>query len=187
MKVEIVNQQKLYPIDRKKIRRIINTILKDEKKDAELSVVFLDNKRIKEINKIFLHHDDVTDVLSFAYSEPFLKDAGVQQRRRETTLRLPLSEEVEKRNMMCSGRDEERKFLSAETVTGEIIVSVEMAVQIAKKQGYSIEGEIILYVIHGLLHLIGYDDKRKREAKKMHQREKELLLYFGYTTIPVPN
>ena len=61
-----------------------------------------------------------------------------------------------------------------------------MAAKLAQKRGYSIEGEVALYLVHGLLHLIGYDDKQKRDAKKMHQREGELLSNFGYR-VPLPN
>ncbi len=146
MKLEITDLQKFYPIEKNKIRKLVRNILKAEKKDAELSVVFVDNKRIKEINKTFLGHRYATDVLSFAYHES-----------------------------SCSN-----------TITGEIIVSVEMAIQLAQRHGYSVEGEIALYLIHGILHLIGYDDKRKSDAKKMHQREGELLSDFGFH-VPVPN
>lgn len=142
MKLEISDVQKFYPVNKSKIKKLIKGILQVEKKnhDAELSVVFMDNKSIREINKTFLGHNYATDVLSFAYREPSRGD----------------------------------------NVTGEIIVSVEMAAQLAQKRGYAVEGEIALYLVHGLLHLIGYNDKQKKDAKKMHQREGELLLDFGY-------
>lgn len=146
MKLEIVDLQKLYPINKNSTKKIVNRVLKVEKKVAELSIVFVDNKRIKEMNKIFLGHNYATDVLSFDYQEPSFK----------------------------------------KTITGEIIISAEMAVKRAQKHGYSVEGEIALYLIHGLLHLLGYDDSQKRDAKKMHQREGELLANLGYR-VPIPN
>lgn len=148
MKLEIVDLQKFYPIEKNKIKKLVRSVFKAEKKgrDAELNIVFIDNKRIKEINKTFLGHNYATDVLSFAYHEPSRKN----------------------------------------NITGEIVISVEMAAKFAQKRGFSVEGEIALYLVHGLLHLLGYDDRQKSDAKKMHQREGELLLNFGYS-IPVPN
>lgn len=58
---------------------------------------------------------------------------------------------------------------------GEILVSVETARRQAKKFGQSFEAELALYVIHGLAHLAGYDDKKKDERAAMNARQKELL------------
>ena len=147
MKLEIIDLQKLQPINKDKIKKIIKSVLKVEKKDAELNVVFIDNKTIKQINNTFLRHNYATDVLSFSYDEPSFKN----------------------------------------NVKGEIIVSVEMAGKLSRRYGYEVEGEIVLYLVHGLLHLLGYDDKRKKDAKKMHQREGELLSALGYRDVSIPN
>lgn len=187
MKLEIINLQKFYPIDKGIIKKVIKTILKDEKKDAELSIIFIDNKGIREINKTFLKHDYATDVLSFVYHETSFKNTIAKQSRHKTTQSIPLQREIKKPDKTRSRTSNEKKFLQEEVMSGEIIISVEMAIQVAQEGGYSVEGEIILYVIHGLLHLLGYDDKQKSAAKKMHLREKELLVSFGYNTIPVPN
>ncbi len=147
MKLEIIDLQKFQPIDKNKIKKIIKGILKVEKKDAELSIVFIDNKTIKQINRAFLGHNYATDVLSFTYDETSFKN----------------------------------------NVNGEIVVSVEMASKLSRRYGYEVEGEIVLYLVHGLLHLLGYDDKRKKDAKKMHQRAGELLLSLGYRDVYIPN
>ena len=152
MKLEIINLQKHYPVDTKSIKKIVRGVLKFEKQDAELNVVFTDNKRIKEINKTFLGHNYATDVIAFAYDESSLH----------------------------------KVFLNESTITGEIIISVEMAKKLAQKNDCAVEGEIALYLVHGLLHLFGYDDKQKKDAKKMHQREGELLSALGFR-VPVPH
>jgi len=61
------------------------------------------------------------------------------------------------------------------TRLGEVIVSYPQAVQQAKEQGHSPEKELALLVIHGLLHLLGYDHEEPEEEAKMRMREKELL------------
>lgn len=42
------------------------------------------------------------------------------------------------------------------------------------------EGEIILYIVHGILHLLGYNDKNRIDAKVMHEKESEILVALGY-------
>lgn len=65
-------------------------------------------------------------------------------------------------------------------LSGEIIVSVETAVDTAGKRNISIEGEIILYIIHGILHLLGYDDGSEGDARAMHEEETKILKTLGY-------
>lgn len=140
MKLNIINLQKLHFIDKNRVKKLISSILKVEKKNAELNLVFTDNKKIKKINKTFLGHNFATDVISFAYNNASLEN----------------------------------------NISGEIIISVEMAIKLAQKLKCTIEGEMALYLVHGLLHLLGYNDKLKKDARKMHQREKELLSMYGY-------
>ncbi|MCP5008081.1 MAG: rRNA maturation RNase YbeY [Planctomycetes bacterium] len=88
-----------------------------------------------------------------------------------------------------------KRFLSSDEVTdvisfslgdegdfvdGEIVVSVETAVEVAHSKQSCVEGEIILYVIHGILHLLGFDDNNVVNSRIMHEKESEVLSYFGY-------
>jgi len=65
-------------------------------------------------------------------------------------------------------------------ISGEIVVSVETAVDIAGKRNISIEGEVVLYIIHGILHLLGYDDDNEGNARIMHEKESKMLKTMGY-------
>jgi len=58
---------------------------------------------------------------------------------------------------------------------GEVVVSVEEAVEVAKKLGCRWQDEVKLYLIHGILHLIGYDDRTKAERARMYKKQEELL------------
>ena len=60
-------------------------------------------------------------------------------------------------------------------LAGEVVVSVEMAVRTAGELGTDPANELRLYVVHGLLHLCGYDDLVEEHAFGMRRREKELL------------
>ena len=58
---------------------------------------------------------------------------------------------------------------------GEILVGVGTASKNAKKFDHSVDHEIALCVIHGLLHLLDYDDLTVEEYEKMHRRQDEIL------------
>ena len=65
------------------------------------------------------------------------------------------------------------------TIDGEIVMSVDMAVKQARKRGHAVEAELALYAVHGTLHLLGYDDRRKADATRMHAMENEILSSIG--------
>ena len=65
----------------------------------------------------------------------------------------------------------------------EVIVNAQMAVREAGRRGHAAEAELALYVVHGLLHNLGYDDLTESEAEKMHRMEDEILECFGYGTV----
>jgi probable rRNA maturation factor len=53
----------------------------------------------------------------------------------------------------------------------------------ARLRGVRPEVELLLYVVHGVLHLLGYDDLRKAAAMRMHAKEDEMLGQMGYGTV----
>lgn len=64
-------------------------------------------------------------------------------------------------------------------IDGEIVVSADTATTIAKRIGWSSQDELLLYVIHGALHLAGYDDLQPDARRKMRSREKHYLASLG--------
>jgi probable rRNA maturation factor len=60
-------------------------------------------------------------------------------------------------------------------LSGELIVSTEMAVATAKEIGGDPHDEIALYIVHGLLHLCGYDDSNQEQSAAMNNRQTEIL------------
>lgn len=65
----------------------------------------------------------------------------------------------------------------------ELIVNAELAVKEASLRGHSGEAELALYITHGLLHNLGFDDSEKIQAEKMHEMEDEILQQFGFGMI----
>jgi probable rRNA maturation factor len=60
-------------------------------------------------------------------------------------------------------------------LAGELVVSAEMAAMTARQEGLDPWAELALYVVHGLLHLLGHDDQSADEARAMRRREQEVL------------
>jgi probable rRNA maturation factor len=58
---------------------------------------------------------------------------------------------------------------------GEVIISYPQALLQAEEHGHPIKRELAILLIHGLLHLLGYDHDEKAQERKMQAREKELL------------
>ena len=61
----------------------------------------------------------------------------------------------------------------------QVIVNAEMAQRQAKERGHSFEAELCLYILHGLLHNLGFDDITKIEFEKMHTAEDDILSELG--------
>lgn len=139
MKITVTNLQDAYPIKKQRVREVAAAVLRRERADAELSIVFVDKDEITRLNKKFLGHEGPTDVLSF-----------------------PLE-------------------TNARRITGEVVVCVPVAVEYAAETKSEVGGEIMLYVVHGVLHLLGYDDADKKSADTMRRAEKKILAGLGYT------
>ncbi len=67
-----------------------------------------------------------------------------------------------------------------QTCVFDLIVNAELAVVQAQQRGHSPEAELTLYVIHGLLHNLGFDDGTPREAARMHRTEEAVLETLGF-------
>lgn len=61
---------------------------------------------------------------------------------------------------------------------GELVVSMETARREAERVGWSLDDELLLYCVHGLLHLLGYDDLDEESRRTMRQKEREVLARF---------
>jgi probable rRNA maturation factor len=134
-------------VDEDWLRRIAQTVLKAEGVDSpyEVSLVFTDSETVRQLNRDYRGVDEPTDVLAF-YMLP--------QKEADSSFALPPDGVIR---------------------LGEVIVSYHQAVEQARKQGHSPEKELALLVIHGILHLLGYDHEEAKEEIKMRGRERELL------------
>ncbi|QGJ70737.1 Endoribonuclease YbeY [Planctomycetales bacterium 10988] len=75
---------------------------------------------------------------------------------------------------------------SPKGIEGEVIVSAETALRESEKWGWSPEEELLLYLIHGTLHLVGYDDLEVEAAQIMRARERHFLNRCGISVPTAP-
>ncbi len=116
-----------------------------------------------------------------------LKDEGYDA---ELSVALVDDEKIKELNKKYLGKDYVTDVLafhldddddkSRGKICGEIIVSVQTAVSVAERLNSHVVSEVYLYLIHGILHLIGYDDKDDKLAEVMHKKEKDILAALGY-------
>ncbi len=111
----------------------------------EVSLVFTDSETVQSLNRDYRGVDEPTDVLAF-YMLP--------QKEADSSFAVPPD---------------------GVTRLGEVIISYPQAVEQAREQGHSIERELALLIIHGILHLLGYDHEQPEEEKRMRGREEDLL------------
>jgi len=115
----------------------------------EVSLVFTDCDTVQRLNRDYRGVDQPTDVLAF-YMFP--------QKGAASSFALPPD---------------------GITRLGEVIISYPQAQAQAKEQRHPLETELALLVIHGILHLLGYDHEEPQERDKMREREKELLAKYS--------
>ena len=89
---------------------------------------------------------------------------------------------LHERSLGIAGPTDVLTYPLAETdhfLCGEIVVSAETAAAAAARQGWSTEDELVLYVIHGMLHLVGYDDHVPADRRLMRAAERRYLRLLG--------
>lgn len=112
-----------------------------------------------------------------------LKGAGV--REAEISLAVVDDPTIQRLNRQYLHHDDPTDVLSfllerlEGKLSGEVIVSADTACSAAKRFGLSPDDELLLYVLHGTLHLVGYDDSRPAARARMRRQEALCLAHFG--------
>ncbi len=160
MTVEVfaADEQNDHPVDTLRWARLAEAVLEDEglSGDAELSVLFVDEMSIAELNSRFLGKDGPTDVLAFPIDEEPV-ESGRSPDSGGTGPGLPSEPE------------------DAPVLLGDIVICPAVAFRNAGEHAGSFDDEIALLIVHGLLHLMGMDHDEDDEAEEMEAKERELL------------
>lgn len=164
--IDIANEQDLLDVDNDYINGVVTHVLLSEKvAAAEISIALIDDSHIHELNRTYLNHDYETDVLSFLLEE----SGGVPTDTGEA----------------CIAADKRRG--EDKRIVGEVIVSTETAIRSAANYNWRPIDELTLYLVHGVLHLLGYDDLTENELEIMRLRENELLSHWQLSPTRLPS
>jgi len=123
-----------------------------------LSVAIVDDETMRQVNRDFHACDEPTDVLAFPLGDPAGLDhpgAGLSD----------------------TGLAESGAAPSG--YAAEVVVSLDTALREAERRGVAPLAELTLYVVHGTLHLLGFDDVAADDARRMHLRTLEVLESLG--------
>lgn len=135
------------PLSTEPLRRLATIVMREESlpPDSEVALMLVEDAQMAEYNVRFMHRDGPTDVLAFPLEH---LEPGVPPERRANGAPLNL---------------------------GDIMISPAYVERQAIEQDVKFEEELELMVVHGMLHLLGYDHRVDGEAEVMEARERELL------------
>jgi len=158
------NEQTEVEIDVLRWIRLARLVLKLERaaKDETLGLIFIDETTMADLNVRYLDGDGPTDVLAFPLGDEAL-----------TSGRFP--------DEGGRGPGSPREIPEIPAILGDVLVCPTVAQKQADERGRSLDDEIALLVVHGTLHLLGYDHGDPDESRRMQTREQELLEKFAAT------
>jgi probable rRNA maturation factor len=160
--VFVADEQHAHDIDVARWATLARAVLDAQgvREDIEVSLMFVDEPTIAELHERFLGKTGPTDVLAF-----------------------PIDEEVERggRSPDEGGTGPGGGLPSDDEVPlilGDVVVCPSVAATNAVAHGVSLDDEVALLVVHGLLHLLGMDHLADEDAEAMERRERDLLARF---------
>ena len=137
------------------IDKVMKQVIEKEygSKNIELGIVITDDEVMKSLNMKFMGYDETTDVLAFPMEDTLNSE-------QQGDIQFPA----------ISGQNFQM---------GEILISYPQA----KKQAFyaktTIKGEILLLLVHGFLHLIGYDHAYPIDKENMWKKQDEIIATIG--------
>lgn len=158
MSVLIDNRQNKVEVDsamESLVEKVVQKTLEEEVQgDYEVSVSFVDNEEIRQLNKQYRDKDSATDVLSFPLME---------------------FEDTEE------DYENEEEYVQEDKLLGDIVVSLEKAQEQSEEYGHSLERELAFLIAHGTLHLLGMDHEDEDGEKEMIAEQERILTLLNIT------
>lgn len=147
---EVFNNQRKIRIRLADFEEFLETVFDgvDEAGGRSAAIAFVSDRKMRELNRDFRGKDSTTDVLSFPF-EPDEFDITAE-----------------------SGRQPPERGTPNADFLGDIVISLEQASRQAAENGLTLEGEVKQLILHGILHLCGYD--HETDDGEMNARELEL-------------
>ena len=160
------DEQTEVPVDINKWVRLARMVLEAQgvRDAAELSMLFVNSQAMADLNKRFLGHDGPTDVLAFPMDDEVVESG----RHPDHGGRGPGS----------SSEPQDPPMLIGDVVICPSVAQKQAAEHVGANHAGTLDDELSLLVVHGLLHLLGFDHEDPDDAASMQARERELLAQF---------
>ncbi len=165
------NRQDVRPLDLRLLRQILWRLLRRAWPGGsfDLAVCILAAPEMTRLNETFLRHRGPTDVITFDYAD---KAGQAPHRPRSGAANIS----------SCNRPD-----ASSARLHGEIVVCLDEAIFQARRFHTSWQSELVRYIAHGLLHLLGYDDAQARARREMkaaeHRLARQLAREFDFSRL----
>jgi probable rRNA maturation factor len=145
----VIKRSITLPVDKSWLEKVALKVLAVEGigSSTEMGLLVTDSKTVQRLNRIYRSEDEPTDVLSFQMAPD-------------------------------TSEDYEPSFVNAPDGIkhlGEVVISYPQAMKQAKERGHSVARELALLIIHGTLHLLGYDHELPDDAQMMRNEENQIL------------
>ena len=125
------------PFNKGRVRLWLKDVIKEEDKELGcVNFIYCSDEYLLGLNKSYLKHNSLTDVITFNFSE------------------------------------------NKKTIEGDVYISIERVQENSKAFSETFKSELLRTMVHGVLHLIGYDDKKKNDKKLMVEKENYFLSDF---------
>src|SRR6516225_2369192 len=162
VEVFVADEQSEYPVDHLRWLKLAEQVLDAEgvRGDAELSILFVDQRAMADLNRRFHAQEGATDVLAF-----------------------PIDEEPSEGGRSPDSGGTGPGYAPPEpadlpTLLGDVVICPAVATRNATEHAGTYDDELALLIVHGILHLMGMDHDDDEEAEVMEARERELLGKF---------
>lgn len=157
VEVFVADEQDAHPVDVVRWEALARSVLYHEgvSGDAELALLFVDEPTIAELNQTFMGVEGPTDVLAFPIDD---EEVGVGRSPDGST----------------SGPDRD-PLADVPLLLGDVVVCPAVAARNAPTHAGTYDDEIALLVVHGILHVLGWDHATEDETRAMQAREREHL------------
>ena len=162
VEVFVADEQSEYPVDHIRWLKLAEQVLDAEgvRGDAELSILFVDQRAMTDLNRRFHAQEGPTDVLAF-----------------------PIDEEPSEGGRSPDSGGTGPGYAPPEpadlpTLLGDVVICPAVAIRNAADHAGTYDDELALLIVHGILHLMGMDHEDDDEAETMEARERDLLGTF---------
>jgi probable rRNA maturation factor len=157
--VFVADEQVALTVDTARWARLAEAVLAAEgvRGHAEVSLLFVGEEEIEILNQQFLGKDGPTDVLAFPIDATEVEVVSMPALSRTGPDRAPVDPG------------------DLPLLLGDVVVCPAVAARQAPEHAGTVDDELALLVVHGLLHVFGHDHAEPEEAARMRERELELL------------